>query len=245
MSNENKLVAIVTGAGGGIGAGIARKLSDDGYIVACVDLNYEAASAVAAEIPGAVAFKVDVSRESDVINFRQELLASVGAPTLLVNSAGIFFEHSVVTLSEESYDLIMDVNLKGIFFTCKTFIPDFLDAGKGNIINISSTAGLHSGTNRAVYCASKAGVIMFTRSLAADYGSKGIRANIVCPGLIDTTMANWIKEDMPALKAWEKRLPAQRIGTVEDIANAVSFLASDASSYIHGESMLVDGGGLA
>ena len=86
---------------------------------------------------------------------------------------------------------------------------------------------------------------LFTRSLAADYGSKGIRANIVCPGLIDTPMANWITEDMPALKAWEKRLPAQRIGTVEDIANAVSFLASDASSYIHGESMLVDGGGLA
>ena len=245
MSNGDKLVAIVTGAGGGIGAGIARKLSDDGYIVACVDVNYEAASAVAAEIPGALAFKVDVSKESDVINFRQELLHSVGAPTLLVNAAGVFFEHSVVTLSEESYDLIMDVNLKGIFFTCKTFIPDFLDAGKGNIINISSTAGLHSGTNRAVYCASKAGVIMFTRSLAADYGSKGIRANIVCPGLIDTPMANWIKEDMSALKAWEKRLPAQRIGTVEDIANAVSFLASDASSYIHGESMLVDGGGLA
>jgi NAD(P)-dependent dehydrogenase (short-subunit alcohol dehydrogenase family) len=245
MSEEKKLVAIVTGAGGGIGAGIARKLSADGYTVACVDLKLEAAQAVAAEIPGAIAFKVDVSKEIEVIGLREELRASVGAPTLLVNAAGVLFEHSVLTLTEDSFDLIMDVNLKGIFFMCKTFIPDFLAAGKGNIVNISSTAGLHSGTNRAVYCASKAGVIMFTRSLVADYGSKGVRANIVCPGLIDTPMANWIKEDAPALAAWEKRIPAQRIGTVEDVANAVSFLASDASSYIHGESLLVDGGGLA
>lgn len=245
MGNDQKLVAVVTGAGGGIGAGIARKLSSDGYVVACVDLNLESVSAIAAEIPNALAFKVDVSKESEVINLREELIASVGAPALLVNAAGVFFEHSVLTLTEESFDLIMDVNLKGIFFTCKTFIPDFLTSGKGNIINISSTAGLHSGTNRAVYCASKAGVIMFTRSLAADYGSKGVRANIICPGLIDTPMADWIREDVAALKAWEKRIPAQRIGTAEDIANAVSFLASDASSYIHGESMLVDGGGLA
>jgi len=245
MDTSTNKVAIVTGAGGGIGAGIARKLAQDGYIVACVDLNYEAALGVAREIPGAVAYKVDVAKEVEVVNLRTELLNSVGAPSLLVNSAGVFFEHDVVTLSEESFDQIIDVNLKGTFFMCKVFIPDFLQAGKGNIINISSTAGLHSGTNRAVYCASKAGVIMFTRSLAADYGAKGIRANCICPGLIDTPMANWIKEDMSALQAWEKRIPAQRIGTAGDVADAVSFLASDASSYIHGESMVVDGGGMA
>lgn len=245
MKNETKPIAIVTGAGGAIGAGTARKLSEDGYVVVCVDRSLENVSRVVEGIPDAFAFEVDVSKEIEVIKLRSDLLRTFGVPTLLVNAAGIFFLHDVTTLTEESFDLIMNVNLKGIFFTCKTFIPDFLSAGKGNIVNISSTAGLHSGTNRAVYCASKAGVIMFTRSLSADYGSQGIRANCVCPGLIDTPMASWLKEDLPNFHAWEKSIPAQRVGTVEDIANAVSYLASDASSYVHGESLVVDGGGMA
>lgn len=245
MSKVNKKVAIVTGAGGGIGAGIAKKLSEDGYRVVCVDRNYEAVSQVANGIQDAIAYKVDVTRETEILNLQTELLKTVGAPTLLVNAAGIFFLHDVVSLTEESFDDIIDVNLKGTFFMCKVFIRDFLAAGNGNIINIASTAGLHSGTNRAVYSASKAGVIMFTRSISADYGSRGIRANCVCPGLIDTPMANWIKEDTVAFRAWEKTIPAQRVGTVEDVANAVSFLASDSSSYVHGESMVVDGGGIS
>lgn len=245
MNNSTGKVAVVTGAGGGIGAGIAKRLATEGYTVVCIDRDLDAVSKVVEQITGSLAFKVDVSQESEIVALRTELLQSVGAPSLLVNAAGIFFEHDVVTLEEAAFDQIMDVNLKGTWLMCKVFIPDFLSAGKGNIINISSTAGLHSGTNRAIYCASKAGVIMFTRSLAADYGAKGIRANIICPGLIDTPMANWIKEDMPALRAWEKRIPAQRIGTVEDIAAAVSFLASDDSSYMHGETMVVDGGGLS
>eukprot|EP01037_Dinobryon_pediforme_P001036 gene1036-1045_t len=245
MNDASKKVAVVTGAGSGIGAGIAKRLASEGYTVVCVDRNLEAVSKVAESVPGSVAFKVDVSQESEIITLRSEVLNNVGVPSLLVNAAGIFFEHDLVTLEEAAFDQIMEVNLKGTWLMCKTFIPDFLSAGKGNIVNISSTAGLHSGTNRAIYCASKAGVIMFTRSLAADYGAKGIRANIICPGLIDTPMANWIREDMPALRAWEKRIPAQRIGTVEDIAAAVAFLASDDSSYMHGETMVVDGGGLA
>lgn len=245
MNDASKKVAVVTGAGSGIGSGIAKRLAAEGYTVVCVDRNLEAVSKVAESIPGSVALRVDVSQESEIITLRSEVLKNVGVPSLLVNAAGIFFEHDLVTLEEAAFDQIMDVNLKGTWLMCKRFIPDFLIAGKGNIVNISSTAGLHSGTNRAIYCASKAGVIMFTRSLAADYGAKGIRANIICPGLIDTPMANWIKEDMPALRAWEKRIPAQRIGTVEDIAAAVAFLASDDSSYMHGETMVVDGGGLA
>lgn len=245
MKNSSGKVAVVTGAGGGIGAGVAKRLVAEGYTVACVDRDFEAVSKVVNGLPGSLAFKVDVSQEQEIVGLRNQLLNSIGIPSLLVNAAGIFFEHDLVTLEESAFDQIMDVNLKGTWLMCKVFIPDFLSAGKGNIINISSTAGLHSGTNRAIYCASKAGVIMFTRSLAADYGAKGIRANIICPGLIDTPMANWIKEDMPALRAWEKRIPAQRIGTVEDIAAAVSFLASDDSSYMYGETMVVDGGGLS
>ena len=245
MSKLNKKVAIVTGAGGAIGAGIAKKLSGDGYRVVCVDRNYEAVSRVAQGIQDAIAYKVDVTKELEILNLQIELLKTVGPPLLLVNAAGIFFVHDVVTLAEESFDQIIDVNLKGTFLMCKVFIRDFLAAGTGNIINIASTAGLHSGPNRAVYCASKAGVIMFTRSISADYGPKGIRANCVCPGLIDTPMANWLKEDIVAFRAWERSVPAQRVGTVDDIADAVSFLASDSSSYIHGESLVVDGGGIA
>lgn len=245
MQKENKKVAIVTGAGGGIGAGIAKKLSEDGYRVVCIDRNYEAVTQVAAGIQNAIAYKVDVTIETEILNLQSELLKTVGAPTLLVNAAGIFFLHDVVTLTEESFDQIIDVNLKGTFFMCKVFIRDFLVAGSGNIINIASTAGLKSGTNRAVYSASKAAVIVFTRSISADYGSRGIRANCVCPGLIDTPMANWIKEDTAKFRAWEKTIPAQRVGTVEDVANAVSFLASDASSYVYGETLVVDGGGIS
>ena len=245
MNNVKKPVAIVTGGGGAIGKGIARKLSEDGYTVVCVDRNFQAVSKVAEEISDAVAYEVDVSKEAEVLKLRSNLLKTVGAPTLLVNAAGVFFLHDVTTLTEESFDLIMDINLKGIFLVCKTFIPDLLEAGKGNIINISSTAGLHSGTNRAVYCASKAGVIMFTKSLSADYGSRGVRANCVCPGLIDTPMASWLKEDPASFRAWEESIPAQRVGTVEDIASAVSYLASDASSYVFGESLVVDGGSIA
>ena len=245
MKNENKKVAIVTGAGGGIGAGIAKKLSEDGYRVVCIDRNDEAVSQVAAGIQDAIAYMVDVTKETEILNLQSELLKTVGAPTLLVNAAGIFFLHDVASLTEESFDNIIDVNLKGTFFMCKVFIRDFLAAGTGNIINIASTAGLKSGTNRAVYSASKAGVIMFTRSLSADYGPRGVRANCICPGLIDTPMANWIKEDSAAFRKWERSVPAQRVGTVEDVANAVSFLASDSSSYVHGESLVVDGGGIS
>jgi 3-oxoacyl-[acyl-carrier protein] reductase len=245
MIRMQKKIAIVTGAGGAIGAGIAQKLSRDGYKVVCVDRNYESVAEVVKGIPDAIAYKVDVSKEKEIIDLRTELINSVGPPSLLVNAAGVFFLHDVVSLSEESFDQIIDINLKGTFLMCKTFIPDFLSAGSGNIVNIASTAGLHSGTNRAVYCASKAGVIMFTRSISADYGSKGIRANCVCPGLIDTPMASWLKEDKSAFKAWEESIPAQRVGTVADVADAVSYLASDSSSYVYGESLVVDGGGIS
>ena len=244
MDSSGSGVAVVTGAGGGIGGEIARRLSSDGYTVVCIDINAEKVADLAKELPEALAFGVDITSEAAILELRDELAKSVGLPSLVVNAAGAFFLHDVETMEVESFDLIIGVNLKGTFLMCKTFIPGFLAAGKGNIINIASTAGLVGGANRAVYCAAKAGVLLFTRSLVVDYGAKGIRANCVCPGLIDTPMANWILEDPQALAAWEKSVPAQRIGTVKDIANAVSFLASDEASYVYGYPFLVDGGGL-
>lgn len=245
MTTNQVAVAIVTGAGGGIGKGIAQRLSEDGYVVVCIDIDGKAVEAASKEISKSVWFKLDITKESEVIQLRTKLEELKLQPTLLVNTAGIFFLHDIVTMEENDFDAIMNVNLKGIFFMCKTFIPSFLKVGKGNIINIASTAGLRGGKNRAVYSASKGAVVLFTRSLAADYGHLGIRANCVCPGLIDTPMASWIRENPPEFDKFEKSIPAQRVGTVEDVANSVSFLASDQSSYIHGESLVVDGGGLA
>ena len=118
-------------------------------------------------------------------------------------------------------------------------------AGKGNIVNIASTAGLRGGRNRPIYSASKGAVVMFTRSIAIDFGPKGVRANSVAPGLIDTPMASWLSDDKEALAKWEKTIAAQRIGTPDDIGKAVSYLASDASSFVFGETLVVDGGGMA
>jgi len=232
-------VALVTGAGGAIGGAIARRLAADGFSVACVDVrgHEEAAAAI-----GGAAFRCDVSSEPEVVRLRDEVERRLGPPGLLVNVAGVFFEHRITELSEEDWDRTIDVNLKGTFLTCKHFLPAMIAAGSGCIVNIASTAGIRGGHTRAAYCAAKGGVVLLTRSLALDHGPEGVRVNCVCPGLIDTPMADWIKLDREALAAWEETLPARRIGTVDDIAAAVSFLASPDADYMYGALLVVDGG---
>jgi NAD(P)-dependent dehydrogenase (short-subunit alcohol dehydrogenase family) len=223
-------VAVVTGAAGGIGAAVAARLAADGFAVAGADVT-----------PGA-AFTCDVRSEADVRRLRDDVTARLGAPWLLVNVAGVFFEHRITELAEEEWDLILDTNLKGTFLTCKTFLPAMIAAGSGCIVNVGSTAGIRGGHTRAAYCAAKAGVVNLTRSLALDHGGDGVRICCICPGLIDTPMADWITSRPEALREFEEGVPARRIGTVDDIASAVSFLASDAASYAHGTVLVVDGG---
>ena len=241
----DKKIALITGAGGGIGAGIAKTLSAEGYTVICVDKDAKKVEEVSHTIPGSHWFALDVTKESEIVALRDTLAKSIGNPTHIVNSAGIFFEHSLLTLTEEEFDLMMNVNIKGMFFMCKVFIPAMVEAGKGNVINIASTAGLRGGRNRPIYSASKGAVVLFTRSIAIDFGPKGVRANCVAPGLIDTPMASWISDDKEALAKWEKTIPGQRIGTPDDIGKAVSYLASDNASWVLGETLVVDGGGMA
>ena len=243
MSQKN--IALITGAGGGIGAGIAKTLADDGYTVICVDKDASKAEEVSKTIPGSHWFALDVTKEVEINALRDEIAKTIGNPTHLVNSAGIFFEHNLLTFTEDEFDLMMNVNIKGMFFMCKAFIPAMVAAGKGNIVNIASTAGLRGGRNRPIYSASKGAVVMFTRSIAIDFGPKGVRANAVAPGLIDTPMASWLSDDKEALAKWEKTIPGPRIGTADDIGKAVSYLASDASSFVFGETLVVDGGGMA
>jgi NAD(P)-dependent dehydrogenase (short-subunit alcohol dehydrogenase family) len=235
-------VAVVTGAGNGIGAGIARRLSADGFRVGLVDIDIKAVEDTAGSLPQARPFVCDVSNASAVEVLRQAVEQQLGSPWLLVNAAGVFFTHRVPKLDEADWDLIIDVNLKGPFLTCRALLPGMIAAGSGCIVNIASGAGLHGGHDRAAYCASKAGLVMFTRSLALDHGADGVRINGVCPGLIDTAMADWITSRPEALEQWRQRVPAQRIGKADDIAAMVSFLASPDADYVHGTELLVDGG---
>lgn len=244
-ANGDSGVAVVTGAGGAIGSAIVQMLARQGFVVACVDADADAAERVARATTQATAFTCDVSSESSVESLVNGVQAMMGSPSLLVNAAGIFYLHDLVELSGEGFDEIIGVNLRGTFLTCKAFIPLFVAQGGGTIVNVASTAGLQGGNRRAIYAASKAGVVMLTRSIAVDYGSLGVRANCVCPGLIDTPMADWLRSDAPAFADWVNHLPARRIGTVEDVARAVGFLASNDSQYMHGSELVVDGGGLA
>jgi NAD(P)-dependent dehydrogenase (short-subunit alcohol dehydrogenase family) len=235
-------VAIVTGAGGGIGSAIAARLAREGFRVACSDLTAEAAESAAADVPGARGYACDLRSERAVDDLRDAVTAELGVPWLLVNAAGVFFEHEVTDLSLEHWDLVMNVNARGTFLTCRSVLQAMGDAGSGCIVNIASTAGLSGGHTRAAYNASKGAVVMFTRSLAIDWGPRGVRVNCVCPGLIDTPMADWIRLDEIRLAAFERSLPAGRIGTPDDVADAVAFLASDGASYMHGSTLVVDGG---
>src|SRR5689334_9851037 len=229
-SRPDSRVALVTGAAGGIGAAVAARLAEDGFAVA------------GADVADGSDFRCDVRSEADVRRLRDEVTARLGAPWLLVNVAGVFFEHRITELAESDWDLILDTNLKGTFLTCKTFLPAMIAAGSGCIVNVGSTAGIRGGHTRAAYCAAKAGVVNRPRSFALDHGGAGVRVSCVCPGLIDTPMADWITSRPDALREFEESVPARRIGTVGDIAGAVSFLASDAASYAHGTVLVVDGG---
>jgi NAD(P)-dependent dehydrogenase (short-subunit alcohol dehydrogenase family) len=223
-------VAVVTGAAGAIGGAVAATLREDGFTVVGVDA---AAGADAV---------CDVRSEREVTALRDRLADDPGPPWLLVNVAGVFFEHRIPELAEDGWDLLLDTNLKGTFLTCKAFLPAMIAAGSGCIVNIASTAGLSGGHTRAAYCAAKAGVVMLTRSLAIDHGPDGVRVNCVAPGLIDTPMADWIRTDPERLAEWEGTVPARRIGRPADVADAVAFLASDRAGYLQGSVLRVDGG---
>jgi NAD(P)-dependent dehydrogenase (short-subunit alcohol dehydrogenase family) len=235
-------IAVVTGAAGGIGAAICRRLAADGFTLACVDLRADDLADLADELPGARSYGTDVRDPVSVRHLAQEIAVDLGQPWLLVNAAGVFSIQRLVDLDEAEWDRIIDTNLKGPFLTCREFMPAMITAGDGCVINIASTAGVRGGRRRAAYCASKGGLVLLTKSLAIDHGPDGVRVNCVCPGLIDTEMADWIRRDEQAMADFAARTPAGRIGRPADIADAVAFLASDEASYLQGAVMMVDGG---
>ena len=225
--------AVVTGAAGAIGAAVAARLAADGYDVVTTD------------VAGEVDVVCDLRDEAQVAALRDAASERGGPPQVLVNVAGVFFEHDVPETTVEQYHAIMDTNVLGTFLTCRALLPGMIETGRGSIVNIASAAGLRAGHRRAVYNASKAAVVLFTRCLALDHGPQGVRANCICPGLIDTPMADWITSRPDALHEWEQTIPARRIGTPQDIAAAVSWLVSDDAAYMHGAVLSVDGGDTA
>jgi NAD(P)-dependent dehydrogenase (short-subunit alcohol dehydrogenase family) len=237
--------AVITGAGSGIGQASAYAMAREGASVAILDSNEEArrrtANELAAQKVDAAFFSVDVTSEDQVRAAVSQIIGRFGHIDILHNNAGIAVRHPVAEQDEQGWQTCMDVNLKGIFLCAKHVIPHMLDGG-GSIVNTSSVTGIVGVRNRADYSATKGAVVALTKNMALDYAQYQIRVNCICPGFVRTPMAKALLENPDKEKRLVDTHPLGRLGTPEDVANAVVFLASDLSSWITGIALPVDGG---
>ena len=238
-------VALVTGGSRGIGRVISEKLARQGYNIAiCYSGNESAAQETISECKKfgvqAMFIKADVSNETDVKNMFDEVKDLMGPVEVLVNNAGITKDGLLLRMSEEDYDAVVDTNLKGTFLCTKAAIKDMMKARRGKIVNITSIVGVNGNAGQANYAASKAGIIGFTKSVAREYGSKGITVNAVAPGFIQTAMTDNLPENVK--ESYLNQIPVGRFGSPEDVANVVEFLASEKSDYVTGQVIEVTGG---
>jgi 3-oxoacyl-[acyl-carrier protein] reductase len=228
--------ALVTGASRGIGRAIAEELSRAG---ATVVLGYHAgaeeAEAVAAEIGGR-AVQADVSDPADA----RRLVEEAGDLDVLVNNAGLTRDGLIARMSDEDWRVVLDTNLGGVFHTCRAVARGMMKRRSGAIVNVSSIVGLHGNPGQTNYAASKAGIIGFTKSLARELGTRGVRANVVAPGYVRTRLTDVLGDELTGQML--ANTPLGRLGDPEDIASAVRFLCSDEAAFITGEVLLVDGG---
>jgi NAD(P)-dependent dehydrogenase (short-subunit alcohol dehydrogenase family) len=239
-------VCVITGAGSGIGAGIARAFARVGAYVALVDRNLAGAEAVAAELRegGAVAQAIgcDVSDEASVVAAASHVRATLGPPSVLVNNAGLLRAGPLETVSIEDWNQAIAVNLTGYLLCARAFGRDMLAAGKGSIVHVASIASLNPQTNSGSYSPSKAGVLLLSRQLAAEWGPRGVRSNCVLPGMIRTALSAKFYAE-PGFEARRAAATAsRRIGEPDDLAGPALFLASDLAAYVNGAELLVDGG---
>ena len=241
-------VAIITGAGRGMGRAVAKRLAVGGAAVAVNDVRADDARSVADELSAtgseALAVPGDVTVVSDVRRMVEQATDTFGAVHILINNAGVLRPTPVIDIEEDEWDFVVGVNLKGTYLCSRAVLPSMRSRGWGRIVNFSSTAGKNISTvGGAHYTAAKAGILGFTRHLAKEEAGYGITVNSVCPGLIDTEMVRDTISDERA-DAYAASFPIRRLGQPEEVAELVSFLASDRASYITGASLDINGGDL-
>ena len=242
---KNK-VAIITGAAKGQGEFEARLFASEGATVVLCDIDVETCGKTAEEISSsggsAVSMTLDVTSEPNWIGVIEQTVEFFGKLDILVNNAGIYSRVPIENASVDEFDHILEVNLRGVFLGTKHAIPAMRTSGGGSIINISSTAGIVGNVGSGAYGASKGGVRSFTKYTAIQHAYEGIRANSVHPGPIDTDMISDNLSTAEGRKSTESRIPMGRVGSIEDVAMGVLFLATDESSYMTGSELVIDGG---
>lgn len=261
MKRFDNQVAVITGTSSGNGRAIALALADGGAKIVCSDINKEARAGGYEEDAGidtddlirknggaAIFVKVDASKSSDVKTLIDKAVAEFGRVDILVNNAGVFTGlKTIVDETEQEYDFTMGVNAKGVWLGCKFAITQMLkqepraDGVRGRIVNIASIGGLVGLAQEAAYCASKGAVVNLTRQLAVDFAKERINVNAVCPGFLATAMVRPFLDDADLKAGLENLTPWPRVGTAEDVAKAVCFLASDEAEWMTGSMLTVDG----
>ena len=244
MPNLQGKVALVTGAARGIGAEIARRLAEEGANVAICDLNADwCAETVDALVKlgvKATAYGVNVADSAQVDQCVKSVLADFGSLDIMVNNAGITKDGLLMRMSDDDWDAVLNVNLKGTFLFTRAVARPMMKQRAGVIINIASVVGIMGNAGQANYTASKGGVIALTKTTAKELGSRNIRCNAVAPGFIQSKMTDVLPEDVR--KAYMDTIPLKRFGTARDIANAVAWLSGDDASYVTGQIISVNGG---
>ena len=245
MTKDGKKIALVTGGTRGIGRAIVERLASDGYLVAFnFAKNKDKAEELVAELGSkgfaSRAYQCDVSSAEQVQKLSELIEEELGTVDVLVANAGIARDTLVMRMKEEAWHEVIETNLSSLFYLTHSLLRSMIKAKSGRVIAISSIVGLLGNAGQANYAASKAGIVGYIRSLAKEVASRGITANVICPGFIETDMTVAIPDKLKEENL--KRIPNGRAGKPEDIANLVSFLASDASNYIQGQVITIDGG---
>jgi 3-oxoacyl-[acyl-carrier protein] reductase len=244
MSRFDNQIAVVTGAGRGIGRAIALKFATEGANVVCVSRTVENSEKVAAEVCNlgrkAWPLAVDVANAEAVAQAAEKILSDAGKVDILVNNAGVTRDGLLMRMSEADWDAVLNTNLKGAFLFTKAFTRAFLKQRSGRIINVASVIGLIGNAGQANYAASKAALIGFTKSVAREFATRGVTVNAIAPGFIETDMTSTLNDEIRANVL--KQVPLGHFGQAEDIAHAAAFLASNEAAYITGQVLTVDGG---